>query len=51
MSQLSELNEEGQTIVLVTHEHDIAERARRQVHLMDGLIERDFFTERAGTLA
>jgi len=28
--------------VLVTHEHDIAEHARRQVHLKDGKVERDF---------
>jgi putative ABC transport system ATP-binding protein len=34
----------GQTIVLVTHEHDIAEHARRQVHLKDGKVERDFET-------
>ena len=32
---------EGQTIILVTHEHDIAAHARRQVHLRDGKIERD----------
>ncbi len=42
MQQFEELNKHGQTIVLVTHEHDIAEYARRQVHLKDGLIERDF---------
>ena len=45
MRQLTELNEHGQTIVLVTHEHDIAECARRQVHLKDGVIERDFANE------
>jgi ABC-type lipoprotein export system ATPase subunit len=28
----------------VTHEHDIAEHARRQVHLKDGSVERDFET-------
>jgi ABC-type lipoprotein export system ATPase subunit len=28
--------------VLVTHEHDIAEYAKRQVHLRDGVVERDF---------
>ncbi len=49
MRQLSELNEEGQTIVLVTHEADIAGFARRQVHLKDGLIERDFASEAAGS--
>ncbi len=39
---------EGQTIVLVTHEHDIAAHARRQVHLKDGRVERDFATDGAG---
>ena len=39
------LHDEGQTIVLVTHEHDIAEHARRQVHLKDGRVERDFVTD------
>jgi putative ABC transport system ATP-binding protein len=33
---------EGQTILLVTHEVDIAAHARRQVHLKDGRVERDF---------
>jgi putative ABC transport system ATP-binding protein len=47
MRQLTELNANGQTIVLVTHEHDIAEYAKRQVHLKDGLIEQDFFTAQA----
>jgi putative ABC transport system ATP-binding protein len=36
------LHTTGQTIVLVTHEKDIAEHARRQVHLKDGKVERDF---------
>ena len=39
---LRQLNHAGQTIVLVTHEPDIAAAASRQVHLMDGLVERDF---------
>jgi len=42
MEVLKDLNEEGQTIVLVTHEHDIARYAKRQVHLRDGLVEKDF---------
>ncbi len=42
METLTGLNHQGQTIVLVTHEHDIAEYAKRQVHLRDGVIERDF---------
>jgi putative ABC transport system ATP-binding protein len=43
------LHREGQTILLVTHEHDIAAHARRQVHLLDGRVERDFATERAAS--
>jgi putative ABC transport system ATP-binding protein len=45
MDTFIKLNEAGQTIVLVTHEHDIAEYAQRQVHLRDGMIERDFQNE------
>ena len=37
---------EGQTIILVTHEHDIAAHARRQVHLKDGVVESDHKTEK-----
>lgn len=48
MQALDRLNGEGQTIVLVTHEHDIAQHAKRQVHLKDGQIERDFMNARAG---
>jgi putative ABC transport system ATP-binding protein len=47
MKILVDLNRQGQTIVLVTHEHDIAEYAQRQVHLRDGLIERDFLNSGA----
>ena len=47
MNILVDLNRKGQTIVLVTHEHDIAEYAQRQVHLRDGEIERDFLNEPA----
>jgi putative ABC transport system ATP-binding protein len=42
MALFKALHGTGQTIVLVTHEHDIAEHARRQVHLKDGKVERDF---------
>ena len=42
------LHDEGQTIILVTHEHDIAAHARRQVHLKDGRVEQDFQTESNG---
>jgi putative ABC transport system ATP-binding protein len=39
------LYRDGQTILLVTHESDIAAHARRQVHLKDGRVESDFATE------
>jgi putative ABC transport system ATP-binding protein len=45
LSLFDGLHREGQTIVLVTHEHDIAEHALRQVHLRDGRVERDFVTD------
>jgi len=51
MGVLTELNSQGQTIVLVTHEHNIAAFARRQVHLLDGLVERDFTIHQAGAEA
>ena len=46
-----ELNGKGQTIVLVTHERDIAQYSRRQVHLHDGVIAKDFLTEHMGAQA
>ncbi len=46
MQVLEELHAEGQTILLITHERDIAEHASRQVHLLDGLIERDEITRK-----
>ena len=44
LTLFEQLYTEGQTIILVTHEHDIAAHARRQVHLKDGKIERDVAT-------
>ena len=41
MALMERLYHDGQTIILVTHEPDIAEHARRQVHIKDGLIARD----------
>ena len=39
MKVFEELHASGQTIIMVTHEHDISERAQRVVTLRDGLIE------------
>ncbi len=41
MALFAELQRAGQTVVLVTHEHDIAAHAHRTVFLKDGRIERD----------
>jgi len=46
LNLFEQLHREGQTILLVTHEMDIAAHARRQVHLRDGKVERDFLTEK-----
>ena len=47
MALFQELHENGQTIVLVTHEHDIAEHAHRTVTLRDGIISSDVLREPA----
>jgi putative ABC transport system ATP-binding protein len=41
MNLFDRLHESGNTIVLVTHEHDIAARAHRIIHIRDGKIDRD----------
>jgi putative ABC transport system ATP-binding protein len=41
MALLSELHRQGNTIILVTHEDDIAAHAQRVVRLRDGVIESD----------
>ncbi len=48
MALFAELNQEGITIVLVTHEPDIAEHASRQVRFLDGRIVQDTRTKEIG---
>jgi putative ABC transport system ATP-binding protein len=38
MQILADLNQEGRTIIMVTHENSVARRARRQIFMRDGLI-------------
>lgn len=45
MSIFTKLNKEGKTIVMVTHEPDIAAFAKHNVHMRDGLIERVHINE------
>ncbi len=44
MALFDQLHEQGNTIIVVTHEEDIAQHARRIVRLRDGLIESDVVT-------
>jgi putative ABC transport system ATP-binding protein len=46
MALFARLHEAGNTIVLVTHEADIAAHAHRALHLRDGQIEKDVREER-----
>ena len=46
MELFEDLHSDGQTIILVTHEKDIAAHADREVHLLDGRVEQDIQTER-----
>jgi putative ABC transport system ATP-binding protein len=41
MNLFKKLNSEGQTIILITHEEDIANQSNRIIHIRDGLIESD----------
>ncbi len=45
MQMLTELNKAGKTIIMVTHENDIAEWSRRIVRLRDGMVESDVRNE------
>jgi len=41
MKLFEKLHEKGHTIILVTHERDIADHAHRTIHIRDGKIEKD----------
>ena len=44
MDLLTELSESGKTIIMVTHEPEVADFTKRQVHMRDGKIEQDELT-------
>ncbi|HHH55369.1 MAG TPA: ABC transporter ATP-binding protein [Bacteroidetes bacterium] len=47
MEIFENIHNAGNTVILVTHEPDIAEYAQRAIHLRDGLIETDTLTKKA----
>jgi putative ABC transport system ATP-binding protein len=49
MSLFQDLNEKGITIILVTHEKDISQYAKRIVTMRDGLIREDISIEKRRT--
>jgi putative ABC transport system ATP-binding protein len=51
MQMLRELNRSGKTIIMVTHENDIAAWARRVVRLRDGRVESDLRNDARVTVA
>jgi putative ABC transport system ATP-binding protein len=42
MELIKEVNSQGITVVIVTHEKDISERTKRIIHLTDGVIEKEY---------
>ena len=47
MNLFDALHESGQTIILVTHEPDVAQRALRHIHLRDGVVTEDYLVEKS----
>lgn len=41
MNIFKRLNQEGNTIIMVTHEAEVAQHAKRIIHVRDGLLEKD----------
>lgn len=45
MDLLKDINNEGMTVFVITHEQEVAEQTKRIVHLKDGVIINDFLTK------
>jgi putative ABC transport system ATP-binding protein len=50
MELLEEINEQGTTILMVTHDPELAARAQRNVHIIDGQVS-DLLREASASLA
>ena len=48
MGLFEQLHEEGQTIVIVTHEDNVANRCHRKIHMLDGKITQDSHLREGG---
>jgi putative ABC transport system ATP-binding protein len=48
MALFSKLHESGRTIMMVTHDENVAKHAHRVIRLLDGLVVSDAATQRAG---
>lgn len=46
MALFQELNRSGKTVILVTHEEDIAQHCRRKIRFRDGKVESDEIVEK-----
>lgn len=51
MNLFDEIHSKGNTVILVTHEEDIAAHAHRIIRLRDGMIEKDEYNQRKKSLA
>lgn len=48
MEILRGLHEEGRTVILITHDNDIAAQAKRVIKIMDGKIVEDYINDITG---
>ena len=42
---LKKLHAEGRTVILITHDNEIAAQAKRVIRIKDGKVERDYINE------
>jgi len=51
MDLLEQINARGTTIIMVTHDPELAQRAHRNVHILDGRVNDFHSYDRAGAMA